>query len=494
MVLHAVLAGVGAWTLEPAQKATEELVDIEIAPPPPPAEALPAEVARVPEPDPVASTDPASPPAPEPEPSEGLADAGVDAPIDAPVDAPRRRRDAAVDAADGEPLIAEGDAGVSDAGGPDDAEPQLAAGDAGVAEDATMVAAAGSGDGSGSGANAGSGQGPGSNAIATGSGSGVPGTTNEAAVDGAPTTAGTASNLLDYFPSGHMVTALIRFDRLRGTEWAAQSEQVLRPMPDYRVLFGGHDARIADKIETLVISSPRPWDATATTLVARTLLPRAALRDFLAATTPAAWSTARGGLVGRRTGPTFPGDQRVFLSPFAGWFLLAQPTDLGGLLAPTAGDIDTIEATGKLPSWLASVRTIEAESGTDRGPALVVTLAPDQKRLQGRDLGFLKPLATFERISIAVEAVKRGWLVRGNLKFAKERDATAFVTAAEDLRDSRVILSVVGRGAIARVVKNLSFAQSGRRVSYATSVSIADARLILAATAKWVEQYYAARP
>ena len=34
-------------------------------------------------------------------------------------------------------------------------------------------------------------------------------------------TAGTAANLLAYFPPGHVVTALVRFDRLRGTEWAA---------------------------------------------------------------------------------------------------------------------------------------------------------------------------------------------------------------------------------------------------------------------------------
>ena len=101
--------------------------------------------------------------------------------------------------------------------------------------------------------------------------------------------------MLTYFPDGHVVTALIRFDRLRGTEWSAQTERLLRPMPDYQLLFGTHDAGITTKLETLVISTPRPRDAAATTLVARTSLARPALRDFLAATTPVTWSASEVG-------------------------------------------------------------------------------------------------------------------------------------------------------------------------------------------------------
>ena len=133
-----------------------------------------------------------------------------------------------------------------------------------------------------------------------GVGSGSASTTTAPAVEGAPTTAGTAANLLVYFPKGHTVTALIRFDRLRGTEWAAPTERLLRPMPDYQILFGTADAQIANKLETLVISTPVPKDATATTLVARTKLSRAALRDFLGATNPVTWSASKGGLLGKR--------------------------------------------------------------------------------------------------------------------------------------------------------------------------------------------------
>ena len=96
-------------------------------------------------------------------------------------------------------------------------------------------------------------------------GSGAPGMDNQPAVDGAPTSAGTAANLLAYFPPGHQITVLIRFDRLRKTEWAEPAAKLFRPMPDYGALFGDRDVPLADQLDTLVISSPKPRDATATT-------------------------------------------------------------------------------------------------------------------------------------------------------------------------------------------------------------------------------------
>jgi hypothetical protein len=389
---------------------------------------------------------------------------------------------------------------------------QVAIADAG--HDAVQVAI-GKGSGPGSGASTGSGAAAGSGAssdsggpaldttalaAALARGSGAPGTADEPAVDGAPTTAGTAANLLAYFPDGHVVTALIRFDRLRGTEWSAQAERLLRPMPDYQLLFGAHDAAITDKLETLVISTPRPRDAASTTLVARTQLTRGALRGFLGATTPVTWSAARGGLLGKRTGKLFAGDRRVFLSPFKGWFLLAQPEDLGRLTAAAKGNLDAVEATAKLPPWLAGIRTIETETGEPRGPAAVVTLGLDGKRLPlgGNDLGLGIPsIPTPERVSLAMELVKQGWLVRGNMRFASEADATELVAAVQRFQqriaDSHAIQLVIGKP-IARVVANLAFARAGPRVSYATSISIADARAILAVAALQLDQYFGRAP
>jgi hypothetical protein len=542
VLVHVVALGLGWVAFDPSKRSHTELVDIELAPPPPMVEALPEEVARKLDEQLAASRDELDRAAAAADQArtaagEGFAiDAGVDAPADAaidaaPIDARPRKPDAAIDAP--EPMVAGIDAGtddassddatelaaITDATGPSDAGAAIVAeldggasteagatastGDAGATGDATEVAMLGSGAGS-----AGSGSGMGSDvrsvdpgpAIAAGSGSGSAGMTNEPAVDGAPTTAGTAANLLTYFPPGHVVTALIRFDRLRGTEWAPLTERLLRPMPDYRVLFGPTDAKIADKLDTLVISSPSPRDPRETTLVAHTALGRADLRAFLGATTPVTWSTARGGLLGKRTGKTFPGDTRVFLSPFRNWFLLAKPGDLTGMTAAAPGDLDRIEAKGKLPAWLSSIRTIEGESGDPRGPALVVTLGLGGTRvdLEGNDFGLgIQTLPTPDRVSLAMEIVKQGWLVRGNMRFASQKDAAEFVTAAETARqrieDSRALQMVMGKP-LARVIKNLSFARTGGRVSYATSISIADARAILAATAQQLDQYYGTTP
>jgi hypothetical protein len=489
-------------------------------------------------------------------PPDAPPDARIDAPPDArpdakpPVDA---KPDAPIDAPDAEPtldageVVAQSDAGgddggalaVNDAGG-DAAEvaatldagasdagevaSTLDAGaavatidagtlDAGAIAAATIDAGTGSAGGSGSGgtdiAGTGSGSGTGSQgnlgsgsiAMENGSGSGVPGQTNEPAVDGAPTTAGTAANLLAYFPKGHVVTALIRFDRLRGTEWAAATERLLHPMPDYQVLFGTGDAKITEKLDTLIISTPRPRDAAATTLVGRTSMERAALREFLSASTPITWSGSKGGLLGKRTGRTFKGDQRVFLSPYKGWFFLAQPDDIQGLTVGAKGDLDAIEAKGKLPPWLAGMRDIEKESNgaEPKGPSLVVTLQLPGERidLQGNDFGLgIKTFPTPTRVTLAMELVKQGWLAHGNMTFSSERAAKEFVTdvtlVKQGVADSYVIKKVLGKPVV-RVIDNLSFARTGGRVSYSTSVSIGDARSILNALGAQLDVYFDAQ-
>jgi len=367
------------------------------------------------------------------------------------------------------------------------AEPQGPASGSGSAAGSTVSGAGSDSAGSGSAVAAASG---------AGSGTAAAGLTTEPAVEGAPTSAGTAANLLAYFPKGHAATALIRFDRLRGTEWAVPTERLFRPMPDYRVLFGTTDAKVADRLDTIIISTPEAQNAIATTLVARTRLDRASLRAFLAAVNPVTWSASKGGLLGRRGGKIFPQDKRVFLSPFKGWFLLAQPGDVAGLTAPAPGNLDTVEATAKLPPWLAGIRAIESQSGETTGPALVLTLALDGKRkdLGENDFGLgVKSFPMPDRGSLAGEVVKQGWLVRGNMSFASDAAAAEFVTAAEGARqriaDSRLLQAAIGKPA-ARVIANLSFARTGPRVSYATSISIADMRAIMAVGAQQLDSYF----
>lgn len=523
LALHLVAALVWWVTVRESDTPKTTTVDIEIAPPPPKVEALPEEVAKPPESAPEATQDNAAttPHAPEhDEDALALHDAGVDALPDAAPDAAidagakKPRPDAAPDAS--EPMVADVD--ILDGGLGGDAATEVAAttdggGELAVLSDAGVplgddagerIAAIESGSGSGSGLGLGSGEGSGVPAATeTGSGSGAPGVDNQPAVAGAPTTAGTAANLLSYFPAGHQVTALIRFDRLRNTEWADPAEQLFKPMPDYQGLFGSKNVAIGSKFDTLVISSPRPRDATATTLVVHAPIPRAELRDFLAnPDTPITWTVTKGGMFGQRRGKLFPNDKRVLLSPWRDWIVLAQPTDLApGLLAPTKGSIDTFETKAKLPPWLQTIRTIEKESGDEkaRGPALVLTLAGPGQRYDIPDVGLgVTSLPSPQRISCAMELVQQGWLIRGNIVFANEADAKELVTVLEQaqqrITDSRIFSALLRRQHLLNVVTGLSLARTGARVSYATSMSIADARAILAAAAQTLAAYFSAQP
>jgi hypothetical protein len=279
-------------------------------------------------------------------------------------------------------------------------------------------------------------------------------------------------------------------------------------MPDYQSLFGTRNAGIADKLDMLVISTPRPRDATATTLVMQTHLPRSSIRDLLSSTaSPIKWSVSRSGALGTRGGKLFANDTRVVISPWQGWYLLAPPADLGALTA-SKGSVDAIEATGKLPSWLAGIRAIAKESGGDKkGPALVLTVGdpPDNTapaksgRYKLPEVGLgVSSLPVPTRISLAMELVKQGWLVRGNIVFANEADAAELVTTLGDLRtritDSHILSGILRRQHALNVITGLSMSRTGARVSYATSISISDARAILAAAAQTLGGYFGQVP
>ncbi len=472
-VLHALAVVVVLVAGRVEDRHEVETVDIELAPPPPKAEALPEEHERKPvetEPTPASA-------APEPEkpaePETVVVDAGVDAPVDAPPKKKKPRPEAAVDADEPDADVQQG---MIAALGPD----------AGT-EVADLL---GSGSGSGSGSDlvamAGSGSGSGSDVE------------TEPAVEGAPTTAGTAANLLAYFPLGHVMTVLVRFDRMRGTEWADATQKLLRPLPDYRGLFGNRDVVLGDKLDMLVISTPKPKDATATTLVAHTAMSRRQMREFLTTGgAPIAWSVGKGGMIGRRTGNLFPNDKRVLVSPWKNWFVLAQPADVGAMTDAAKGNLDSVEASAKLPQWLEMMRDIDKESGIDpkKGPALVLTFAATKQRYNFPDIGLgITTLPAPERVSLAVELVKQGWLVRGNIKFGNEADAIEFEKAVhgakQRIEDSHLLSALLRKQHVLDIVRGLDVARAGDRISYATSISIADARVVLKAAAGMVTDYF----
>jgi len=232
---------------------------------------------------------------------------------------------------------------------------------------------------------------------------------------------------------------------------------------------------------------------------------RSQVRDLLSnSQSPVTWTVAKGGMLGRRGGKVFKGDVRVVLSPWPSWFVLAQPADLGALTLPAPERSMRRMRRRKLPPWLQTIRTIEDESGGGkRGPALVVTLAGEtggkHPQYTFPDIGVgITSLPAPERISLAMELVKQGWLVRGNIKFASEPDATTFVKSVHDVQerigDSHALSLVLSRQHALNMVTGLSVAQTGARVSYATSISIADMRSLLAAAAATLDDYFARAP
>jgi hypothetical protein len=209
----------------------------------------------------------------------------------------------------------------------------------------------------------------------------------------------------------------------------------------------------------------------------------------------------------------------VLLSPWKQWVVLAQPEDVAGLTTPTKGTLDAAEvsAKSKVPAWLSGIRSIEQESEeppkaagtatatapitgtitpTKKGPALVLTLTGPGKRYKFPDMFGLgitsAPSPT--RLSLAMELVKQGWLVRGNIVFANEADATEFVettqTIQQRITDSRMLSGLFKKQHAYNAIAGLSVARSGARVSYATSLSIADARAVLAVMATTLDDYF----
>jgi hypothetical protein len=481
VLLHSIAGMVGYCGMKTHARGagSQSLVDIELAPPAPKAEVLPPEIVRQLQ-EQLEQAAQASIDKPK-EPDKTFGTGGPDAAMpdaEPAPDARRRKPDAAE-------LVAMADAAPAE----DASSTTVVAvgGDGGyVNSDGGHVASIDPGTGSGGGD-------PGAGITGTEPiEGGDPGTGS-----GGQTSPGTAANLLAYFPKGHVVTAMIRFDRIRGTRWQAPVDDLFRPMPDHITVMPP-DKGLGDLFDVVVISSFEPSDPRAGTLVVKHHVTRPEEMEILnTSETPVTWSVARGGAFGKR-GPgerVTEKDERQFLFPFKDWLLLGHPRDLPGMFDPAKGDLDTAVATGKLPAWLANVRSIVDESGTGAdGPTLVLTLAPKTKRYDIPDIGLdIASVPAPERLTVSLEFVK-GFIVRGNMKFRTEKDAKEFVESATRARDrildSTILKAMLKRAKALNAVTNLDLHRQGERVSYGTSVSLGDADAILAISAQWLTAWF----
>ena len=93
-----------------------------------------------------------------------------------------------------------------------------------------------------------------------------------------------------------------------------------------------------------------------------------------------------------------------------------------------------------------------------------------------------------------MELVQQGWLVRGNIVFANEADAAEVEKTLVDVQKrvvtSFLIARLLKREHVFNMISGLSIARTGARVSYATSVSIGDARALLAALGASLADYF----
>ncbi|HUH04524.1 MAG TPA: hypothetical protein VML75_21155 [Kofleriaceae bacterium] len=369
--------------------------------------------------------------------------------------------------------------------GPGDGGSAIATGpfDAGAGDGAAAIAASGLDAGVGT---------DGGTAVATGDpGDPIDGAGDPNAAPGPP---GADSDLTAYFPKGELVTVLVRLDRFRGTPWAEPLENIFRPMPDYRALVGNRKVTMAERFDTLVVSSPTPSEVTATTVVVRYGQAPKKMRTFLDhKSSPVKWRASRGGALGQRTpGPAVAAhDRRVFLMPLPGLVMLVRPNLLGGLPQPASTGLDAFPAEATLPAWMRLVPTIERESGVDNGPAAVVTTRGLTDEL---DIPFVGKVAGPRRTTLAMTLDKRGFIIQGNLLFDDAARAAAFIIKANELK-KLATETLGGKLALApfhayNAVKGLSFNQVGAKVAFATSISVADAQAMTNYGAELLKVYF----
>jgi hypothetical protein len=157
------------------------------------------------------------------------------------------------------------------------------------------------------------------------------------------------SDLNAYGPRGSRLTALLRLDRLRGTDYAAAVDALLMRLPDRRDLLEGTGLDLFGAFDALLIATPHPLDPSVTFLAVRHHVEESALRAALGRGARAtdrvlAWRNEAGRLVGerraRRGGPAsglVTRDDRIIVLAAPGLAVVTPPAYRAMLLALPPG-------------------------------------------------------------------------------------------------------------------------------------------------------------
>ncbi len=297
-------------------------------------------------------------------------------------------------------------------------------------------------------------------------------------------------------PRDHLAIA-IRLDRLRRTTWAKDADAILAPMPDYSLIVGRRKIDITERFDLLLVSTSDPNNVAKTNLAARssTLSP-GELRSFLShSDAPTRWQPVTGGAQGTvGTSPFFSeGDPRVYLTPLPGWVVLTDPKHLDGLLAVRGGSLDGLPEQDTLPKWLRAVPSVMEQTGRlGDGPAVSLSARGLPEKLA---IPLIGDFPTPQHVSVALWTKSIGLVARGVMIFSSAERAEAFVNKAEATKRLATAMGPVKlllrRFNAYNALAGLSLKRSGSRVSFATSVSVKDGKVITALAAEMMKKWYA---
>jgi hypothetical protein len=182
------------------------------------------------------------------------------------------------------------------------------------------------------------------------------------------------SNLNAYGPRGSRLTALLRLDRLRGSDYAAPIDALLMRLPDRRDLLEGTGIDLFEAFDALLIATPHPLDPSVTFLAARHHLDEAALRAALGRGARATdrvltWRNEAGRPVGerhaRRGAPAdapAARDDRIIVLAAPGLAVVTPPAYRAMLLAPPPAPAGTDAGAGPDGGAAADGGSVGAET------------------------------------------------------------------------------------------------------------------------------------
>jgi hypothetical protein len=319
--------------------------------------------------------------------------------------------------------------------------------------------------------------------------------------DGEGTPIGAAADFRPYIPGRDKVAVLLRYDRLRGTPWSKLADAILAPMPDYRAIIGDRKIPLEDLFDVLLISSRNPMDVVATNLVATTRQTPSEIRRLLDHKLQrVTWRAVRGGVLGTRqpSAVKLERDTRHYLLPAPGVVVLTRAGHLGQPAREgiSERDLDRVRADeSALPEWLKRARHAGREAGDASGPIAVMSVTGIHR--SSFEVPQIGRVPTPQHFALALEMAGTGFYLRGTLRFGSPERATEFQQVLEAAK-GRLIGSRLGELMLRNfhvyhALKGLTLRRKGTLVTYATSISSADARAGMQLAADWARRFYAAQ-